>query len=141
MRYAIINDGVVENVILAQPGFTLPGKTLVPTDTAGPGWTWDGTTFSPPEPPPPPAPRSTAMWRARAIARVTPHGEGTLFDAVLAAIDGLADPTVKAAAAEAWERGTLFDLDGQLVPTLMAALGLTEADVLPLIAEAEALPA
>lgn len=102
---------------------------------------WDGSNWTVTELPPPPAPRSTAMWRARAIARVTPHGEGTLFDAVLAAIDGLTDPTLKAAATEAWERGTVFDLDGQLVPILMAALGLTEADVLPLIADAEALPA
>lgn len=91
--------------------------------------------------PPPPAPRSTAMWRARAIAKVTPHGEGTLFDAVVAAIAAMTDPLVQAAASEAWERGTTFDLDGQLVPVLMAGLGMTEEDILPLIAAAESLPA
>lgn len=46
-----------------------------------------------------------------------------------------------AAAREAWERGTIFDLDGQIVPALMDALGMTEEDILPLIAAAEQLPA
>lgn len=87
------------------------------------------------------APRSTAMWRARAVAKATPYGEGTLYEAVVSAIEGLGDPLTKAAAGEAWERGTTFDLDGQLVPALMAALELTEADVLPLIEAAESLPA
>lgn len=93
------------------------------------------------EVPPPPAPRATAMWRARAIAKVTPHDGGTLFDAVVTAIAGMTDPLVQAAASETWERGTTFDLDGQLVPVLMAGLGMTEADVLPLIEAAESLPA
>mgnify|MGYP007011863735 CR=1 FL=1 len=53
----------------------------------------------------------------------------------------MTDPLVQAAASEAWERGTTFDLDGQLVPALMGALGMTEADVLPLIEAAESLPA
>lgn len=91
--------------------------------------------------PPAASPRATAMWRARAIAKVTPHGEGTLFDAVEAAINALPDPVMQAAAREAWERGTLFDLDGQLVPLLMTSLGLSEADILPLITAAEELPA
>jgi len=94
-----------------------------------------------PEPEPPYAPRSTAMWRARAIAKVTPHGGGTLFDAVVSAIAGMTDPLVRAAASEAWERGTTFDLDGQLVPVLLVGLGMSEEDVLPLIAAAENLPA
>lgn len=94
-----------------------------------------------PEPEPPYLPRSTAMWRARAIAKVTPHGNGTLFDAVVTAIAGMTDPLVQAAASEAWERGTTFDLDGHLVPVLMGALGMTEEDVVPLIDAAESLPA
>lgn len=88
-----------------------------------------------------PAPRKTAMWRARAIAKATPFGDSTLYEAVVSAIAGIEDPLTKAAAEEAWERGTEFDLDGQMVPMLMAGLELTEADVLPLIAMAEQLPA
>lgn len=90
------------------------------------------------------APRSTAMWRARAVARVTDYngGPGKLFEAVETAIDGMSDPLIQSAALEAWNSGaTTFDLDGQLVPVLMGALGMTEEDVLPLIEAAEALPA
>lgn len=86
--------------------------------------------------------RSTAMWRARAIAKVTPHGEVSLYDAVEAAILAITDIPTKAAAQEAWERGTIFNMDGQLVPLLMDAVGgITEAAVLGLIAQAEQLPA
>lgn len=104
-------------------------------------WEVEGNTISPYVAPEPQLARSTAMWRARAIAKVTPHGDGTLFDAVESAIDGMSDPVQRAAAREAWERGTIFDLDGQIVPVLLDALGLTDQDVLPLIAAAEALPA
>lgn len=104
-------------------------------------WEAEGNEIAPYIAPAPPAPRSTAMWRARAVAKATPYGNVTLFDAVEAAIDGMTDPTTKAAAQEAWQRGTVFDLDGQIVPALMAGLSLTEQDVLPLIAQAEALPA
>lgn len=58
MRYAVINDGVVESVILAEEGFTLPGKTLVEAETAGPGWLYADGEFSPPPPPPPAIPES-----------------------------------------------------------------------------------
>ena len=93
--------------------------------------------------PPPPAPRSTAMWRAQAIADVTPYsGGGTLTDAIETAIAALEDPFVQSAARRAWNSGaTTFDLDGQIVPVLMGALGMTEEDVLPLIEAAESLPA
>lgn len=105
-------------------------------------WVADEKPVQPYDPPSSvPGPRSTAMWRARAIAKTTPHGDGTLFDAIVSAIAGMTDPFVQAAASEAWERGTTFDLDGQLVPVLMDALGMTEEDVLPLIAAAENLPA
>lgn len=107
----------------------------------GADYEWQGDAWGHVEPALPPAPRSTAMWRARAIAKVTPHGGGTLFDAVVSAIAGMTDPLVQAATSEAWERGTTFDLDGQLVPVLMSGLGMTEEDVLPLIEAAEGLPA
>lgn len=117
------------------------GAIEVPTapEDAQQVWSFDSQSWG--SVPPPPSLRSTAMWRARAIAKVTPHGGGTLFDAVVAAIASMTDPLVQAAASEAWERGTTFDLDGQIVPVLMGALGMTEEDVLPLIEAAESLPA
>lgn len=57
-RYALINAaGLVENVTLwdGMTGWTPPvGLTavLVTAIGAGPGWTYDGTAFSPPEAPP-----------------------------------------------------------------------------------------
>jgi len=92
-------------------------------------------------PPPPPAPRVVAMWRARTIMKVTPHGDGTLFDAVQAYIAGMADRLQKAAAEEALERGTEFDRDGVFVPLIAAGVGIDEPTMDALMEQAHALPA
>jgi hypothetical protein len=52
-RVAVIRDGVVENVIIAAPGFELPSATLVDAEDAAIGATFDGRRFVRPEPPPP----------------------------------------------------------------------------------------
>lgn len=63
LRYAVIDgenalSGLVENVILANSGFPLPGKTLVQSNTVGPGWTWNGgNSFTEPPDPEIPAPK------------------------------------------------------------------------------------
>ncbi len=50
----LIATGFVENVIIADDDFTPPeGRTLIDSDTAAPGDTWDGTTFTRPAPVPP----------------------------------------------------------------------------------------
>ena len=59
MRSAIIKDGVVVNVIKG----SLPGTIECPPEV-GIGWTYDGSTFTPPpapEPEPEPAPQSITM--------------------------------------------------------------------------------
>lgn len=65
MRCAVIDrSNTVINIIVADPEKDAPpGDTrLVPTDTAGPGWVWDGEVFTDPtppavtEPPTPPVP-------------------------------------------------------------------------------------
>ena len=53
-RYALIENGAVANVILADPEFAATVGAIPCADAAGPGWLYDGTTFS--EPPPPPEP-------------------------------------------------------------------------------------
>ena len=53
-RYALIENGLVANVILADPAFAAAVGAIPCSDTAGPGWLYDGATFS--EPPPPPEP-------------------------------------------------------------------------------------
>lgn len=53
-RYALIENGLVTNVILADAEFAAAVGAIPCSDAAGPGWLYDGTTFS--EPPPPPEP-------------------------------------------------------------------------------------
>jgi hypothetical protein len=81
------------------------------------------------------------MWRARTIMKVTPWGEGTLFQAVQAAIASLTDPLQKASAEEALERGTDFDRDGVFVPMLAAVVGISDEQMDQLMEQAVALPA
>lgn len=55
MRFAVINQGVVENIVVAQAALSevmvaLDGLEVQPDR----GWSWDGETFAPP--PAPPAP-------------------------------------------------------------------------------------
>lgn len=55
MRVALIKAGVVENVIEAEEGFVIDGFTMLPIDnneSCGPGFTYDGDTFSAPQPVP-----------------------------------------------------------------------------------------
>lgn len=61
-RYAVINEnGVVENVIKANEGFSLPDKTLVEVTNCGIGWTYEDGEFLPPkEIPIPPLPKPKA---------------------------------------------------------------------------------
>lgn len=87
-----------------------------------------------------PRARTTPMWRARTIMKQTPFANGTLFDAVTTAITTLA-PDMRAAAEEVFERGDIFDMDGQFVPVLAFMLGVTEEMMLELIELANELPA
>jgi hypothetical protein len=56
MRIAIVKNGVVVNVVLAEAVEDVAagvGETLIPHESAGPGWTFDGTTLTPPPAPVP----------------------------------------------------------------------------------------
>ncbi|WP_099868239.1 hypothetical protein [Pararhizobium haloflavum] len=55
-RRAVIDGGIVVNIIEAGPDFELPGKTLVDAGNASIGWTWDGEAFMPPPALEPPVP-------------------------------------------------------------------------------------
>lgn len=65
MRYALIQNGVVTNVIEADPDHLpeLPDTTLMPSKTAGIGWTYADGTFveAPSAEPAPPSPRITRL--------------------------------------------------------------------------------
>lgn len=53
-RFAVVNPetGLVENIIRAGAGFVIPGRALIETADAAPGWTYDGASFVAPEPEP-----------------------------------------------------------------------------------------
>lgn len=122
MRTAVIDDTKVVNVIEADPEFTLPGFLLVPTDTAGPGWTYDPDSgeFSPPPPQPEPVPQSVTMRQAR-LALL----QAGLLAQVDTAIDALPEPDKSAARIE-WEYSQEVHRDRPFVAMLAPALGLDD---------------
>ena len=69
MRHFVIEGGQIVNVIDADPGFTMAGKTLVEADgiDGGIGWSWDGSVATPPAEPAPTGDAVNAE-RARRIA-------------------------------------------------------------------------
>lgn len=82
MKKALIDNGVVTNVIRARPGFDVPGMNLVDCpDECGPGWLYaDGQFTAPPEPEPVVQPPSR-----QAVLIETLKNKGILTDDDLAA--------------------------------------------------------
>lgn len=124
MRTAVIDGTQVVNVIEAQPGFELPGFLLVPTDTAGPGWSYVEGEFVPPEPEPDPVPQSVS--RAQGKAALIQAG---LWSAVVAYVDAMTDPTEKALAEVALNDTTEWLRTSPFLNAAATALGLTETQL------------
>lgn len=133
MRTAVINDAKVVNVIEAEPGFELPGFLLVPTETAGPGWSYVEGQFAPPDPKPEPVPPFVTMRQARLALLAI----GKLGD-VDTAIDQLSEPNKSAARIE-WEYSQEVHRDRPFVAMLAPALGLSDEQLDDLFREAGAL--
>lgn len=132
MRTAVIDDTKVVNVIEAAPGFELPGFLLVPTETAGPGWSYDPVSgeFSPPPPQPEPVPQSCT----RRQGRLALLGVGKL-DLVESAIAAIEDPTERMAAQIEYEADT-WERDNAFLQAMWAQLGGTEQQLDDLFREA-----
>lgn len=75
--------------------------------------------------PPPDVPQIVSRFQGREAMHQTPHGDGTLFDAVE---DVLAHPATPAMYRRAWEDLQEFHYDSEMLIALAAALGLTEQD-------------
>lgn len=77
MRLAQVVSGVVVNVIEVDPSGVPDWAEGWPVaETAGPGWTFDGDTFSPPDPPPPVVPDEVKkLALVKALRIVTLAGE------------------------------------------------------------------
>jgi hypothetical protein len=120
MRYAIIKDDQVINVVEADAGWIAkyaPGA--VASNDASPGDTYSGGQFVRPAAPPPPVPAAVTMRQAR-LALL---GAG-LLDDVEAAINAMAEPAKTAARIE-WDYSSELQRAHPLVSTLGASLGLT----------------
>ena len=132
MNYAVIDNGIVENIIVAEDGFTIEGKTLVPADGAAIGDTWDGSNFI--KPPPPPEVFPDLTMRQFRLALIS-AGLDDDVDAALAAMPGTAG---KMARAE-YEYASTVVRDNALISSLSSALGLTDDQVNALWRSAAAL--
>lgn len=120
-RLAQIDGGVVVNVIVAAPDFTIEGYTLVETAVAGPGWTYADGVFSPPPP---------VAVVAPVPASVTPRQ----LRLALLELDLLATAEAVVAGEDeatqiAWEYAVQFDRADPHWEPLAAGLGKTADDI------------
>lgn len=118
-RKAVIEGGVVENVIEAGDDFTLPGKTLVTSDTAQIGDTYANGTFTPPTPPPVPIPQSVTPLQARKA--INAAGLRSSIEAAVAASGQDAQ--------DAWEYATVIERNNSIIASMAAGLGLTSTQI------------
>jgi len=125
MRAALIKDGIVENIIIAQEAFTLDGYVVVPIgrQRVVVGSSYDGRSFTPPAPTPRPVPQSIT---ARQI-RLGLLSLGWL-DNLEAAIASLA-PAQRRLIKIEWDFTTDIARDGSLVAAIKSALNITENQI------------
>lgn len=92
MRAAKIQNGIVENVIETEVDASAYGFISCPTEV-GPGWTYDGETFSPPAPKVVSASLSELVRAERDRRKCALVGVDTLEDLQAAIIYGMQDAT------------------------------------------------
>lgn len=80
-----------------------------------------------------------AAWRVRAIADVTPYGDGLLIDAITAAINSIVDPLEKAIAQEVFFGGNTLHRTSALLVTMATGLGLSDNQLDDLFQQAYAI--
>lgn len=118
MKYAIIENGAVVNVALADEPLA---DNWNEAGIAQIGWLYDGQTFTPPPPEPEPVPDAVSMRQARlALSR-----NGLLANAETA-IAGMTGSAGDEARIE-WEYATELRRDHPLVVALGQTLGLDDA--------------
>lgn len=124
MRFAIILDGRVDNVALADdPDFAAALGWVACGEHVGPGWSYDGVAFTPPVAASsgPEVVVAVTMRQARLALLASGH-----LAAVDALIASLPSPQREAAVIE-WEYASEVRRDSPLVGAIGAARGLDEA--------------
>lgn len=122
IRFAVVSDGMVVNVIVAPDDFEIEGVELVPSDVAEIGDLYENGEFSPPDPTPEILPDLTMRQ-----FRLGLLGAG-LLDDVTAAIEGMQEPAKSAAMIE-FEYASVVVRTDPLVSTLAAGLNLTDEQI------------
>lgn len=147
MQYALIQGGIVRNVIVAEPEF-LPHIAaewdhIEALDTEGEqalnvgiGWEWDGSAFvePPAQPQPEPQPPASVTMRQARLALLA-YG---ILGSVDAAIDAMPEPDKSEARIE-WDYSNEVQRHNGFVSQLGPALGLTEEQIDQLFALAATL--
>ena len=132
-RYAIVVDGVVDNIIVAEGAFaTEQGGVACPPGVEI-GWTYDGNDFAAPVVSPEEI-RAAIRPVTMRQARLALLAAGVLGD-VAPALAALPSPHRDAAEIE-WEYASEVRRDAPLIAALGSALGLTEDQIDDLFAAA-----
>ena len=98
MTYAIIENGIVANAVLAEPAYAAEQGWVKLPAGAGIGWHYDGQVFSPP----PPVVRDPEEIRAEIVAatqqRLDTFAQSRGYDGILSACTYATSPTPRFAA-------------------------------------------
>lgn len=128
-RKAVINAGMVENVIVADDDFVIENRILVtvPDDLlVRAGWTYVDGDFSAPVPmPPDPADYDLLPWQFTAMVNYL-----GVDPAIRQAIAAIPDLMLKAAALARYEKATSYRYTDPLVEQLRAAIQLPTQDLI-----------
>lgn len=129
-RYAIIEDGLVTNLVEASAKFA-KSQGWIACPQAGIGWGWDGEQFLPPPAPQTRLTPATVSMRQARLALLA----ADLLEAVETAIAAM-DGTAGRVAQIEWEYATEVKRDSPLVVGLAQALQLDEETLEHLFLEA-----
>lgn len=130
MRAAVIQNGVVVNLIEVASLNFMPG--LVATDTADIGDLWNGASFSKPTPVVR-VPDTVTMKQARLALLAA--GKLADVDAAIAAMTGIEAQAAKIS----WEYSAVVERRSGLVAALGSAIGLGEGQIDALFIQAQSL--
>lgn len=133
MRYAIVESGVVVNIALADQPITPEWIEIPEGSSVGPGWSYDGTDFAPPDPEPEPIPSSCTP--AQGLVALFALKSITESD-ISQAIDQIPDPVDKYTAQIAFTRAVSWERDSAAMAMLAGMLGLDSDDLDSLFAYA-----
>lgn len=116
------------------------GEVALPWDEAM-GQAELNEALTPPPDTGPTVPDQVNLFQARVVMATTPHGGGTLLEAVEAAIDAMTNPMDKEIAQQGLAYANVLNRNGRIVTILSDALGLDAETIDGLFQEASAIQA